>query len=1194
MKIFSTRFFTSEDNKTKNKQNQTCPVSSSAVKPQNDTFVVSKPDYHSILKNAEGNLSEHNIDSLINACKDEQGNVVKKIFDNALRLPKYNHPTQDIPPARIIMNCNSGFKGEDNFSQVAFDSALKLLDNGFSYGDTANIVDVAQNRDCHFNPRVIELAIEHKDSPSNLKILQESGNSNQDFDEYFFNKFVGYSENHVYSEQELSDFRIACLDKSLKFNKTAVDTGIKLASDYYDKCVCLREANQLISKCKDKNGVFKKEALESLTKDIPERPGNYYLYLSSRLASSFNGKGEFEKDTFDFYNYLAENYPEEDTDIFSGIIKLARNNEGVIDNSSKKYLMSALEKYGIPYATDLLPHLKNKKGNLNPHAVKAREKMEKDFEVAKIGWLDCLKCKNETYPDDIYEAFKYFKKNCKNAFVKLTENCKNKKGEFAVKIFEFEKKLLKKESVNNVANIIPALKTPDGNDIDKNKYKAFIKMRNNGLFVSDIKEILSLTDNVNNLNYNVEKAIEIDKTILDINSFSKVMGACADENGRFDEEKYNSLNRVTKQALKNKDVLRAAEEELSDDDVINLFYLNCADTVKAISLVGEKAMMYAFSFKSEELTNYIEKMASLSEKLSPEMKEVFLKNLNPINLKEYKILKEEQKVLKNNLQKQLSSEDKILLAESKNAIVTLLKENSELKSKINEHQLSETKKQELLKKIKDNNLEIKKHKLSVQKISDKHPGLQKRINEIDVKLRNLKENAVKDPKSLVEISNVFSAFEDEEKYLKPLLPYLNPKTPKEKELYAEQLNKLLFKKIGIKYDITTAQKLNLTNSPYLGELFNESYAFNKNITSLINVIKENRELTIAQALDSLPQNIETKRQFEAIGIDYDKWVNVDKNSYVHIDIQTDKESSQKAAIRNLEADFNDVDFKKLPKNEQNRLLDVLKQNEVELVSQEEILYDEEGYVEDRTNISRMYKDGKPLQFDMLEKLVTALKQDINSNPFWDSFDGEWDEDISTAKSTIYNHLVKLRYSDVKNALKVKDKKTVEMEVHKADMNNISHALFLGNQASCCTAVGTGSNQFSAPNYIKNKLISAIEVMDGSNFVGNTMCYFAKINGEAALVLDNIELSSQYQYNDKIRDAIFEYAKKLTAEAGKPDMPIYAGPNRHKVDMSNLKLKKEKMTIIGSTASDRIYLDFDANAHQIDGKKSCNVSLYKIK
>lgn len=136
--------------------------------------------------------------------------------------------------------------------------------------------------------------------------------------------------------------------------------------------------------------------------------------------------------------------------------------------------------------------------------------------------------------------------------------------------------------------------------------------------------------------------------------------------------------------------------------------------------------------------------------------------------------------------------------------------------------------------------------------------------------------------------------------------------------------------------------------------------------------------------------------------------------------------------------------------------------------------------------------------------------------------------------------MKLRDAEIDNASKLKDDEVTAIEVHKTDMNDISHSLFLGNHGACCTAVGSGCNQFAAPRYVMDKCISAIEVMDGKEFVGNSMCYFATVDGELALVLDNIELNGKYQYNDKIRDAFMDYAKQLCEEVGKPDLPIYAG------------------------------------------------------
>ena len=161
------------------------------------------------------------------------------------------------------------------------------------------------------------------------------------------------------------------------------------------------------------------------------------------------------------------------------------------------------------------------------------------------------------------------------------------------------------------------------------------------------------------------------------------------------------------------------------------------------------------------------------------------------------------------------------------------------------------------------------------------------------------------------------------------------------------------------------------------------------------------------------------------------------------------------------------------------------------------------------------------------------------------------------------------------------------------MNNVEHALFLGNHSGCCTAVGFGSNQWTAPNYIMCKMISAIEVLDCKEPISNTMCYIAEIDGKPSLILDNIELQAKYQYNDEIRDMLIEYAKKMTAEIGNPDMPIYAGPNRHKVDFDNFELINKDFRIIGSTGKGSIYLDFDAEEHEIDGTEIFNSEFYKL-
>ena len=194
----------------------------------------------------------------------------------------------------------------------------------------------------------------------------------------------------------------------------------------------------------------------------------------------------------------------------------------------------------------------------------------------------------------------------------------------------------------------------------------------------------------------------------------------------------------------------------------------------------------------------------------------------------------------------------------------------------------------------------------------------------------------------------------------------------------------------------------------------------------------------------------------------------------------------------------------------------------------------------------------------------------------------------------YNNWVKFNpKSFVEKEIILKDGKKAKIKVQKADMNDIKHSLFLGNYASCCTAVGSGANQASAPNYVINKMISCIEVKLGKEDIGNTMCYIAEIDKKPALIIDNIELKTVYRENDEIRDAIIEYAKKMVGEIGVKDMPIYASPRKHAVNMDKLPIEKKEFRIVGSNGERNTYFDFDIDFHAIDGKEIFENYFYKL-
>ena len=187
----------------------------------------------------------------------------------------------------------------------------------------------------------------------------------------------------------------------------------------------------------------------------------------------------------------------------------------------------------------------------------------------------------------------------------------------------------------------------------------------------------------------------------------------------------------------------------------------------------------------------------------------------------------------------------------------------------------------------------------------------------------------------------------------------------------------------------------------------------------------------------------------------------------------------------------------------------------------------------------------------------------------------------------------MRLDEMRSASQSIEEMQMQMTVRKVDMNDIEHSLFLGNHSSCCTAVGSGCNQWTAPEYILFKMMSAIEVLDGKNPIGNTMCYIADIDGKPSLILDNIELKQKYQYSDDIMDAIVECAQKIAKDIGKPDMPIFAGPNRHKMNMNKYELQTKDFKVLGDTEGNSVYLDFDTDAHTIDGTEIFESALYRI-
>ena len=169
-----------------------------------------------------------------------------------------------------------------------------------------------------------------------------------------------------------------------------------------------------------------------------------------------------------------------------------------------------------------------------------------------------------------------------------------------------------------------------------------------------------------------------------------------------------------------------------------------------------------------------------------------------------------------------------------------------------------------------------------------------------------------------------------------------------------------------------------------------------------------------------------------------------------------------------------------------------------------------------------------------------------------------------------------------------------IKFQKADMNNIVHSLFLGEDASCCTKIN-GLFGLSSVSYILAKMIQCIEVYHNDIPVGNTMCYFALVDSKPSLILDNIELKKQYSNDKLITDGIYAYAIQMLEELGHPEFPIFLSGKINDINTENLDTGFYNIKLIGDSGNNPIYIDYKVKTMLINDdtrEKEC-VKLYKI-
>lgn len=332
-------------------------------------------------------------------------------------------------------------------------------------------------------------------------------------------------------------------------------------------------------------------------------------------------------------------------------------------------------------------------------------------------------------------------------------------------------------------------------------------------------------------------------------------------------------------------------------------------------------------------------------------------------------------------------------------------------------------------------------------------------------------------------------------------------------------------------------------------------------------------------IDQIKANQDTVRKFKEQGLDFDKWNTFDKNLKSEtFTVEADPETEYKNTTFNLINLFQDEFFNKINPEETAKLMKVL---------------NAEGYTI-FNNI--LYKNGAVISNNDLERFTDSVIHYISTDKYWKSAtanDTELPEDEITGITAFKDHI-----NDVANHLKeIRGSKTVsDICLRLSDDNNIGRNIFFGNHVGCCNSVDSSFAGYSAPLHLLNNFNRGIELVDKyGNSYGNSMCFFAEVDGKLAFVIDSFEANGKLASNPIVTDELVKFGHRICKEMGREDAMVLIGPRFNHIDQSRLTNKHfETMKIVG-TVSEKTYCDSVGGSKVKDvinnGKNDVTMKIY---
>ena len=373
----------------------------------------------------------------------------------------------------------------------------------------------------------------------------------------------------------------------------------------------------------------------------------------------------------------------------------------------------------------------------------------------------------------------------------------------------------------------------------------------------------------------------------------------------------------------------------------------------------------------------------------------------------------------------------------------------------------------------------------------------------------------------------------------------------------------IYTKHGIHPSLELQDKLKY-DSKYTTKLLSGDSKFSPEYGKLIELLDTDPSKPLSELRESIPENQATRKLFEENGLDYEKWIKFDETFEKPFTLEVDARSALDAVQRNAAAEFSSDLVRNLPKKDRDFIESVIADVYKNKFKTDKPL----GYI---SNNGFVKQDGTALNRQQHITLIQDVIDKIKENKeFGIEKQADGTTKLNENVNEFLNHL-ESRIKDLNDAAQLKDM-SEELYVRLSDDDDIGRNIFFGNHVSCCTSV-QNFNGFAQPQHLMNTYVRGIEIVDknGTSY-GNSMCYFAKVDGKLTFIVDSFEANGKLGASKDVTNAVIDAGKLICAEMGRPDIPVMFGPNYNKIDKSRFVQTEGHTIEVVGRAPERTYID----------------------